>query len=89
MKTVFKYILVIGLLALLVSFGADLLAQCPMCKAAVETGKNDGVSPMAEGLNNGILYLFVLPYLMVGLIGFLLYRGYKNRKKAEAAAQAS
>ena len=85
MKNVLKYVAVIGVFALLFCFAGDLMAQCPMCKAAVETGKNDGVSPMAEGLNTGILYLFTLPYLLLGLLGFILYRNYKS-KKAEAEA---
>ncbi len=49
-------------------------AQCAMCKAVVESG-----SPSeAEGLNSGILYLMVFPYL---LIGTLLYFIVKNRRK--------
>ncbi|RXP64600.1 hypothetical protein EC396_01110 [Lutibacter sp. HS1-25] len=50
-------------------------AQCAMCKAVVESGGN--VSE-AEGLNSGILYLMVFPYLLVGT---LLYFIIRNRKK--------
>ena len=49
-------------------------AQCAMCKAVVESGE---VS-QAEGLNSGILYLMVFPYL---LIGALLYFIIKYRRK--------
>ena len=42
---------------LLISQLAD--AQCAMCKAVVESGDSD----MAEGINNGILYLMAMPYL--------------------------
>ncbi|SFS65117.1 hypothetical protein [Lutibacter maritimus] len=49
-------------------------AQCAMCKAVVESGE---VS-QAEGLNSGILYLMVFPYLLVGA---LLYFIIKNRRK--------
>jgi hypothetical protein len=45
-----------------------------MCKAVVESGE---VS-QAEGLNSGILYLMVFPYLLVGA---LLYFIVKNRRK--------
>jgi len=51
-------------------------AQCAMCKAVVESGN---ISE-AEGLNSGILYLMVFPYLLVGA---LLYFIYKNRKKSQ------
>lgn len=88
MKQILKYIAVFAVLALLMCVAGDLVAQCPMCKAAVESAGDGGPSPMAKGLNNGILYLFVLPYLMVGLVGFLLYRGYQNRKKQKEEAQA-
>ena len=87
MKKALIFIAVALGFTLLFCVAGEVMAQCPMCKAAVETGKADGPSPMAEGLNNGILYLFVLPYLMVGLIGFLLYRGYKARKNAQQEAQ--
>lgn len=53
-----------------------LYSQCAMCKAVVETGE---VS-LAEGINNGITYLMVFPYLLVGT---LFYFVYKHRKKAK------
>jgi hypothetical protein len=65
-----KYILLLGLL--LISFSAS--PQCAMCKAVIESGN----ASEAEGLNSGILYLMVFPYLLVGTLIFLIY---KNRKK--------
>jgi heme/copper-type cytochrome/quinol oxidase subunit 2 len=50
-------------------------AQCAMCKAVVESG---GDTSQAEGLNTGILYLMVFPYLLVGV---LLYFIFKYRSK--------
>ena len=52
-------------------------AQCAMCKAVVENGDVD----MAEGVNNGISYLMVFPYLLVGVLFFTLYRYRKNQNK--------
>jgi hypothetical protein len=49
-------------------------AQCAMCKAVVESGN----ASEAEGLNSGILYLMVFPYLLVGT---LLYFIIKNKRK--------
>lgn len=51
-------------------------SQCAMCKAVVETGDVE----MAEGVNNGISYLMVFPYLLIGVLGYTLYR---YKKKAE------
>ena len=51
-------------------------SQCAMCKAVVETGDIS----MAEGVNNGISYLMVFPYLLVGILFFTLYRYRKQTK---------
>ena len=51
-------------------------AQCAMCKAVVESGD---VS-QAEGLNSGILYLMVFPYLLVGALFYFII---KNRRKSK------
>lgn len=51
-------------------------AQCAMCKAVVENGDES----MAEGVNNGISYLMVFPYLLIGALFYTLYR-YKKKKK--------
>ncbi|MCX6184599.1 MAG: hypothetical protein NTX74_06060 [Flavobacterium sp.] len=48
-----------------------------MCRAAIET---EGDSTKAEALNDGIVYLMIMPYLLVGLIGFIIYRMRKNRQ---------
>lgn len=52
-------------------FSVDFIsAQCAMCKAVVENGD---VS-MAEGINDGITYLMVFPYLLIGILFFTIYR---------------
>lgn len=51
-------------------------AQCAMCKAVVESGN---ISE-AEGLNSGILYLMVFPYVLVGLLFYFII---KNRRKSK------
>jgi hypothetical protein len=52
-------------------------AQCAMCKAAAEANlKTGGSDPV--GLNAGILYMLLMPYLMVAAIGIWWYR---NRRK--------
>jgi hypothetical protein len=51
--------------------------QCAMCKAVLESGD----SGLAEGVNNGISYLMVFPYLLIGGLFFTLYRYKKNQVK--------
>ncbi len=51
-------------------------SQCAMCKAVVENGDQS----MAEGVNNGITYLMVFPYLLIGVLMYTIYR-YKKQSK--------
>ncbi len=66
----------IGVLLLTFLFSTSIEAQCAMCKAVVENGDTS----MAEGVNSGITYLMVFPYI---LVGFLLYFVYRYKKKAK------
>lgn len=54
----------------------NAFSQCAMCKAVVENGDVD----MAEGVNNGITYLMVFPYLLIGFLFFVIYRYRKQLK---------
>lgn len=49
------------------------LAQCPMCKISMESNLNNG-GTAGQGLNKGILYLFSLPYMIIGGLGFYWYK---------------
>ncbi len=49
-------------------------AQCAMCRAVLESGENTAV---AEGINNGIIYLMAVPYILVGGIFYVIYRKMK------------
>jgi len=50
-----------------------LVAQCPMCKISMESNLNNG-GTAGKGLNKGILYLFTLPYMIIGGLGFYWYK---------------
>ena len=62
---------------LLFSYTLTTKAQCAMCRAVIESDESGVV---AEGINNGILYLMVFPYILVGGIGYIIYRSRKKRK---------
>ncbi len=53
-------------------------AQCPMCKASVESNLKDGGNT-GKGLNSGIMYLLAAPYLAMAGIGFLWYKKFKKK----------
>ena len=69
----------IGLILFLVSTKITLSAQCAMCKAVVESDMQGG-GTAGENINSGILYLMFIPYLLIGTVGFLIYRHYKKNK---------
>ncbi|MBG6110485.1 hypothetical protein H4V97_002403 [Flavobacterium sp. CG_23.5] len=52
-------------------------AQCAMCRAALSS---EGNKTKAAAVNDGIVYLMVIPYLLVGGIGYAVYRMRKNKK---------
>lgn len=54
----------------------SVFSQCAMCKAVVENGD----ASLAEGINNGITYLMVFPYILVGILLFTIYRYNKKAK---------
>ncbi len=53
-------------------------AQCAMCRAVLESEEG---GQTAKGINNGIVYLMIFPYLLIGGIGYAIYR---SRKKARS-----
>lgn len=46
-------------------------AQCSMCRAVLESGEAQEV---AKGINNGIIYLMAIPYLLVGFVGYQVFK---------------
>ena len=57
-------------------FSLNSQAQCSMCRAALTS---EGNKTKAAAVNNGIVYLMVIPYLLVGGIGYAVYRMRKNK----------
>lgn len=59
-----KYILTtIILLALVILFADDSMAQCSMCRKIASDGAN--AKSAGNSLNSGILYLLALPYFLI------------------------
>lgn len=65
--------------------GVNLFSQCAMCERNAETSLENG-DTQAKGLNSGIMYLMVMPYLLVGGIG---YYWYAQKKKAGEENESS
>jgi hypothetical protein len=60
-------------------FSSEIFAQCPMCKIAAESNMRNG-GTAGKGLNAGIIYMFLAPYILVGSFAYIWF---KNRKKVE------
>lgn len=70
-----KFIVALG--ALLYPFATS--AQCAMCRAALE---GEGNTKKAEAVNDGIVYLMAIPYVLVAIIFFYIYKTQIGKKKS-------
>ena len=61
-----------------VFFSLSANSQCAMCRAVLA---GEGNKVKAEAVNDGIVYLMVIPYLLVGGIGYYIYRMRKKKKQ--------
>ena len=52
----------------------QIRSQCAMCRAVLESEEGQRA---AEGINNGITYLMVIPYILVAFVGYQIYKGKK------------
>jgi hypothetical protein len=71
---------------ILIAFGFffsfyDGMAQCAMCRMTIENNVSNGDTTIGAGLNLGILYLFVTPYVLLTVLAVLWYRHSKKKKK--------
>jgi len=64
------------LVIIFIIFTSSVDAQCAMCKAVVESGN----ASEAEGLNTGILYLMIFPYLLVGTLFYFIIKSRRKKK---------
>ncbi len=46
-------------------------AQCSMCRAVLESEEGQNT---AKGINDGIVYLMAIPYILVFLVGWRVFK---------------
>ncbi|MFT6795569.1 MAG: hypothetical protein ACJART_000704 [Maribacter sp.] len=63
------FVLLVFILVLLLP--ETIEAQCAMCRAVLES---EGSGRTAEGINNGIVYLMAIPYVLVAGLFYFIYR---------------
>ena len=52
-------------------FSQQVEAQCAMCRAVLESEEG---GTKAEAINDGIVYLMAIPYILVGIVGYAIYK---------------
>lgn len=77
-----KFLVICGcLIAFLIFTAPSTMAQCAMCRGSVESSMGNGRNNVGVGLNTGIVYLFMMPYLLVAVIGYMWYRSSKKMQQ--------
>lgn len=75
MYTKKKYCLIVAFTLLAILWPEASEAQCAMCRAVLESS---GDTSAAEGINNGIVYLMAIPYVLVAGLFYFVYRKMKS-----------
>lgn len=66
----------LGVILLLFMSSDVVYGQCSMCRAVLQSEEGQAT---AKGINNGILYLMAIPYLLVGVVGWKVIQILKNK----------
>ena len=82
-KTLFAtaFALLLGVLLSLAPLAAS--AQCVMCKSQIEAARQERDDYDVAGLNKGIVYMMMVPYILMGAVGYFWYRRTHPRPAAK------
>lgn len=67
-------------IAFLLLFSMDVEAQCSMCKAVLESNMQNGGDAIGRGINSGIIYIMFMPYILMSIVGFFIYKHHMKNK---------
>ena len=67
----------------LLFWGFYSYGQCAMCRAVLE---NEAGQTTAKGVNDGIVYLMLIPYVLIGGLAFFTYYNFKKLSKKSKTA---
>lgn len=70
-----KKIVLVLILIFLISIPME--AQCAMCRAVLESEEGQST---AEGVNDGIVYLMAIPYILIAGVAFFIYKQFSKQK---------
>jgi hypothetical protein len=69
------------LLFVLMALTSNVDAQCAMCRSTLENNFSNGNPGIAAGINTGILYLLIMPYLAVVVLAYFWYKSSRHGQK--------
>lgn len=70
--------LIVVMMGILILQGESVMAQCAMCRTQLENNVSNGSPGIAAGINTGILYLLVMPYIAIMVLGYFWYKSSKR-----------
>ena len=73
----FKHIFLLAFASISVSMSS--WGQCVMCKALGEQSANQG--GMGTGLNQGIIFIMIIPYLLIGIGLVLVWKRFNKEEE--------
>ena len=73
----FKHIILLAFATLSVSMSS--WGQCVMCKALGEQSASQG--GMGTGLNEGIIFIMIIPYLLIGIGLILVWKRFNKEEE--------
>ena len=71
MKSTLQKLIVATILLFLRSLA---IAQCAMCKATAESATENVDKGIGQGLNAGIIYLMLIPYVLLATVALVFFR---------------
>lgn len=61
-------------------YSLNSFSQCAMCRASLES---EGNKTKVEAVNDGIVFLMAVPYIIVALLGYAIYRMYFKKSASK------
>lgn len=73
------------LILFFMALSLDAEAQCAMCRRIAESNLNEGTTAVSRNLNDAIIYLMTIPYIVLGGLGYLFYKNLKQKRIEDKA----
>lgn len=72
--------IILSLFSILYSINS--YSQCAMCRASLES---EGNKTKVEAVNDGIVFLMAIPYIIAAVVGFAIYKMYYKKSTSKEA----